>query len=1085
MPLKITSILFLLILVASCNKDYEVTPEIENQLPEVVDYNYHIKPILSDRCFACHGPDEKARKANLRLDSPEGALKQKLKEGGFAFSPERPHKSAAFQRIISEDEKLVMPPPESNLYITEYEKALIAKWIEQGAQYKKHWSFIAPKKSKIPQEYSNPIDFFITQKLKEKGLSISAPASSEQLLRRISFDLTGLPPSVAEQNDFLNKKGEKKINDAITILLNNKHYGERLALDWMDLARYADSHGYQDDGMRNTWPWREWVIKAFNDNLPYNEFLTWQLAGDLLDNPTQDQLIATCFNRNHPQSQEGGVIDEEYRSEYVADRANTVGKGVMGLTFRCARCHDHKYDPISQKEYYQFYAFFNNIEEIGIAPYNGEASPTITLLDDQAKEKLQQLTNQLDSLTALNAPQNYIEDLKSFLQTQDLEPKPQSLIADFSFEFEKEVNVNDIYLDNLPKPKRQPSTQTTIAYFNNTKNKLDANIWGHKEVRPEFTEGKFGKGIRFRGDGGIRFNRDLDLDRQDEFSVSIWVKPEEKNSAGPIFGNFNGDSDGYRGWICKLNKNRTLNFQLNHLWPDNAIDILTKDTLVFNDWNHILMTYDGSSTADGLSVFVNGTEVQKVVLRDNLSKSLLHGKERNSWSNLPFLLGIELRESISGIVMDELKVWKKVISPFEVKSLLSTNKIHFTAEEFAALPEDQQMQWFLNNNKNKRSKDLADSIRSKRAQINYYLTNQPDVMVMKERQRIRPTFILDRGAYDAPGEKVKINTPKQLPEFSNDLPQNRLGLAQWLTQKEHPLTARVYVNRLWTLCFGKGLVETQEDFGNQGSLPTHPQLLDHLAVLFVESGWDIKAMLKLIVSSNTYQQSSIPSEDALEKDPLNQLYSRYPTHRLPAEFIRDQALKASGLLVPTIGGPSVFPYQPKGIWAALATRNAIVYQQQSGDSLYRRSIYTVWKRSSPPPSMLNFDAPDRYLCTVRRQKTSTPLQALVLMNDPQFLEAGRKLGERMMLEGGAEIKDQIEFGFRSLVGRFPRPEELESLTQLYQTEEEKFSAQPDVIAEWLSPGESEVNKNLDQIELATCTFVALTIMNFDEFVIKR
>ena len=1075
----------ILFLFFSCGEAYKISDDIAAQLPESIDYNYHIKPILSDRCYKCHGPDEKTRKANLRLDLEEGAIKKQLKNGGHAFVSKSTKRSGAFQRIITEDAELLMPPEESNLYISEYEKALIAKWIEQGAEFKTHWSFIPPTKSKIPEAYDNPIDFFIEEKLKAKGLSLSDPTQKEQLFRRINFDLTGLPPSVEAIDNFIKNETNSAFEKAINDLLNSKHYGERMALDWLDLARYADSHGYQDDGMRNTWPYRQWVINAFNNNLSYDQFITWQLAGDLLDSPSQDQLIATCFNRNHPQSQEGGVVDEEYRIEYVADRTNTIGKGIMGLTFRCARCHDHKYDPISQKEYYQFFAFFNNNDETGIVPYNGEASPTITPLEEDIKKKLRVLNTKVDSLNQLAIPENFQQDLRSFIAKKETLNNNERLLADFSFESEKEINVNDIYLDKLPIPKRKKTKSKTFAYFNNKKNKLDANIWGHEDERPELIEGKFGKGIRFKGDGGIRFNRDLDLDRQDIFSVSLWINLEKAGIDGPIFGKANGDFEGYRGWLCKMNKNQTLTFQLNHVWPNNSIDLLTMDSIPINEWTHLAMTYNGSSKADGLKVFINGKSAKTVTIKDNLSKSLLHGANQTNWSNLPFLLGIEVRHSISDIKMDELKVFNRILTPSEIKSLLENNTTQFSKETFAQLDENEKLQWYLQNRKQKKYNTLQDSIIATRAKINEILTNQPDVMVMKERDQPRPTFVLSRGAYDAPVDEVKPETPKQLPEFPEDFPRNRLGLASWITSKDNPLTARVYVNRLWSMCFGQGLVETQEDFGNQGSLPSHPKLLDHLAVLFVESGWDVKAMMKLILTSKTYQQSSIPSALSMELDPENKLYSRFSVHRLPAEFIRDQALKASGLLVDSIGGPSVYPYQPPGIWKALATRNATEYKQQSGDSLYRRSIYTVWKRSAPPPSMLNFDAPDRYLCTVRRQKTSTPLQALVLMNDPQYLEASRKLGERMIIEAGQFPEDQIQFAFKSLIGRPARPEEHKSLVELYDKEKEEFLKDSNRTKEWLSTGESKVDDSLDQTTLATCAFIAITIMNFDEFVIKR
>jgi len=1019
-----------------------------------------------------------------------------LEHGGFAFVKGKPWKSEAVKRILHDDPEAVMPPPESNLSLSEKEKALIIKWVEQGAKWKEHWAFTKPEKKPLPEIADqmwpqNEIDYFVLKRLEAEGLEPAAQAGKTTWLRRVYLDLTGLPPREEEIDAFLADEDPRAFEKIVDRLLASPHYGERLALDWLDLARYADSHGYQDDGMRNTWPWRDWVIEAFNDNMPYDQFVTWQLAGDLMENPSKEQLLATCFNRNHPQTQEGGVVDEEYRVEYVADRTNTFGKAFLGLTMRCARCHDHKYDPISQKDYYSLFAFFNNNNDAGIVPYNGEASPTVILPSEEAEEQLQALSAQIDSLEKELLPEKYIQDFQSWLQettkkTIAFSEDAPELLADFDFEREEEVPVRTIYLDKKPRPKKYNSRKdSTIAYFNKAKQRLDANVWGHKDDRVVFVVGKNGKGIRFMGDAGIRFNRDLDFDRHQPFTLSIWVKLLKAVESGPIFGKTNGDFEGYRGWLCKLNDDGTLSFQFNHVWPDNCIDFQTIDTLPVGEWTHLALTYNGSSKAEGIEILINGKSPGLTLHKDNLRKSLLHGANETNWSNLPFLLGMELRKSIENMVMDELKVYNRQLSDLEIQCLFRGVDLINPRLQEADEKDDQLLKTYLLSGANKKYNERLKAITEIRKEENLLLTDQPAVMIMQERTIPRTTYMLDRGAYDAPTKPVDPETPIHLPAFSEELPKNRLGLSRWLTAPDNPLTARVVVNRLWAICFGKGIVETQEDFGSQGKLPSHPELLDWLAVDFMESGWDIKAFMKKLVLSATYRQSSVPSQDLSVKDPRNEWLSYYPPHRLPSELIRDNALAASGLLVREIGGPSVYPYQPKGIWKALATRNAIEYQQQQGDSLYRRSIYTIWKRSSPPPSMMSFDAPDRYSCTVRRQKTATPLQSLVLMNDPQFVEAARVLAERMLKATGEQIETKIQYAFKQLIGRSPRVEELDVLKSLYEEEVENFQKDEKRTDEWLSIGEYPVDESLDQVELASCTVVVSTIMNFEEFVIKR
>ncbi len=1076
-------------LIACSNPMPKELQEVAVNLPEKVDFNYHIKPILSDRCYKCHGPDANQRQADYRLDMPETAFEKTKGENSQAstnLTAGSLRKSEVFHRIISEDAEYMMPPPEANLNLTTTEKALIAKWIEQGAEYKPHWSFVSPKKEKLPTVKNKdwakqPLDNFILEKIEGHNLPVSSIANKTTLLRRITLDLTGLPPTPDEIDAFLADNSDNAYEKAIDRLIATPQYGERMAVEWLDVARYADSHGYQDDGMRTTWPWRDWVIKSFNKNMRYDQFLLEQLAGDLLPNPTREQLLATCFNRNHPQTQEGGVVAEEYRVEYVADRTNTVSKALMGLTMECARCHDHKYDPVSQKEYYALSAFFNNNNDSGIVPYVGEATPTVLLPTPEEEQKLADIRAKMQPLEVALVSENYQADFKNWLERQAT-PKislQEGLIA--AFDFDKEVEIAKKYL-NLDGKKKGwggiGKKGKTVSYINKAKNRPDAAVFGNYDSRPILVEGKNGKGLSFVGDCGIRFNRDMDFDRHQPFSVSIWIKVLKEGEKGPIFLNANGDFEGYRGWGALLNEDGTLNFQLIHVWPDNAIIYKTKEKIALNEWTHITMVYDGSSKAEGLTFTINGKTPDAELAADNLQKSVLHGAKGKNWTGYPLTLGKENSSSIENIVMDEFLVYDRQLSKIEVQQL-------YDKEQSPKPSEAQLLEHYLVSGKNRVfNKNLKD-LTKLRKEENLLTTDFLEVMVMKDKAVVRPTFVLDRGMYDAQGEVVQANTPSIISTLSADQPKNRLGLAKWLINEQNPLTARVQVNRLWMMLFGKGLVATQEDFGNQGNLPSHPELLDYLAVDFMENGWDMKAFIKKIMLSATYQQSSIANKIAKDNDPTNDWYSHYPAYRLSAETIRDNALASSGLLVDSIGGPSVYPYQPKGIWKALATRNATEYQQGKGEDLYRRSMYTIWKRSSPPPSMMNFDAPDRYYCTVSRQKTATPLQSLVLMNDPQYVEAARILAEKTMQTSGASVSDKINFIFKSLVGRNADKTELASLQELQEMSLTDFQKDQKSVRELLNIGETKVNRTLNKTELAAYTMIASTVMNFDEFVMKR
>lgn len=763
------------LVVYGCNTGVQTSEttannDINGRIPDKIDFTFHVKPILSDRCFKCHGPDKNAIEGGLSLNTAEDAYMALGKnKDHYAIVPGDVKKSELVNRLYTTDESLMMPPPESNLTVTKYEKEILKKWIEQGAEYKEHWAFIAPEKPIVPKTSNttwaqNEIDRFVLSQLEQKGLEPNEKATKEKLLRRVFFDLTGLPPSVEQINNFVHNDSPYAYEEIIDSLLNTVDYAEHMSAEWMDIARYADTHGYQDDFERIMWPWRDWVIHAFKENMPYDQFVTYQLAGDLMPNANAEQVLATGFNRNHKITFEGGVIPEEYRIEYVEDRAVTFGTAFLGLTFECARCHDHKYDPISQKNHFELFSFFNNIDELGLTP--GGAG-------------------------------------------------------------------------KIPKPY-------------------------------------------------------------------MTITEKEKN---------------------------------------------------------------------GVLSFV---QLQKSTMKE--------------------------------------------------------------------VP----------------------------------------VMVMNEMEEVRPSYILNRGVYDQPTTQVYPNTPESILPYPEEYPKNRLGLAKWLFHKDNPLTARVTVNRYWQRMFGTGLVASSFDFGNQGSLPTHPELLDFLAIKLKEEGWDTRKILKYMALSATYQQSTKVTKDLQELDPENRLLARAPRLRLTAELIRDQALKISGLLNPEVGGPSVKPYQPAGIWEATTGGgggSTATYITSTGKDLYRKSLYTFWKRTVPPPSMMTFDAASRDLCTVKRQETNTPLQALVLLNDPQIIEASRLIAKNA-IDRNKEIGDQIKYIFKLATSRTPDEEELSMLNNYYNSMLQKVDEEGIDPQDYLSIGDFEIDSSYSKKQLAALALTAHTILNLDETITR-
>ena len=926
-----------------CNEPVSTDEAILAQLPERVDFNYHIRPLLSDRCFACHGPDEATREADLRLDTEVGAFTNLSdSERKRAIVRGNLRKSELVHRIASDDPNYMMPPPESNLYLSEYEKALLRKWIDQGAKWKEHWAFVKPEKPELPAVsdeswVSNPIDRFVLARLDREGMSPSSAADKERLLRRVSFDLTGLPPTIEEIDAFIADTSPEAYESAVDRLLGSVAYAERMALDWMDLARYADSHGYHADGYRMMWPWRDWVINAFDTNMPYDAFVTHQLAGDLLPNASQESRLASAFNRNHQMTAEGGIVDEEYRLEYVADRTNTTANAFMGLTMECARCHDHKFDPISQKEYYQLSAFFNNVNEVGMTGDDGNAGPMLQLYEEGVEEQLMSirdsiatLENQLDlRYEELGGPS--IRNASQYVHDSGLINLKEGMVDHYTLDAVTEVDEKKTVSNSVP-------------------GRTPGNVSGDLLL----VDSPTGKGVQFDYDYDYLTLEKAGLfERYIPFSVGAWVYPEKKEAYAVILGNADHKNSYWRGHEVYLDSLNRVNVRLIHALPHNHIHIRSKEGIRLNDWSHVLITYDGSSKAGGLTLYLNGQSRNSEIVFDILYKSIHPVNGRYEAFERPLRVGKSYRSfsGDNGIFtgrLDDIRIYEKELTALEAMTLAGTDEGN---PSLVQLEKDHQLQ-----RTDPEIQRMRDELFVLRKQEHEMMESVAEIMVMEEMDKPRDTYVLDRGVYDQPREKVGPGMPSAVFAFTDALPENRLGLSQWLLDKENPLTSRVAVNRFWQQYFGRGIVTTPTDFGYQGALPSHPALLDWLAVEFVESGWDMKHLQRLIVTSSTYKQSSHPRDSLEAIDPENVLLARGPRYRLTAEMIRDNALAASGLLVRTVGGPSVKPYQPEGLWIEKGTFSAMLltYEPDEGDGLYRRSLYTFIKRTSPPPSMIAF-----------------------------------------------------------------------------------------------------------------------------------
>ncbi|AQG80725.1 DUF1553 domain-containing protein [Spirosoma montaniterrae] len=1042
------------------------------KLPPQIDYNQYVKPVLSDKCFACHGPDKAKQKAGLRLDMARTAYGPLPENPGrVAIRPGNWQKSEVALRILSTDPDYQMPTPESHLSLSAHEKAVLLKWINDGAVYQPHWAFVKPQRRAVPTTTGktasvpvNEIDRFIHSRLAQEGLEPSPEAPKDLLLRRLSLDLTGLPPTLPELDAFLADNSPNAYEKQVDRLLATPYYGEKMATDWLDVARFADSHGYTVDRLRDMSPYRDWVIRAFNQNLSYREFIHQQLAGDLMKNPTRDQLIATAFNRLHQQNMEGGIVEEEFQTEYVMDRTNTLGDAFLAISLGCARCHDHKYDPISQQNYYELYSFFNNVREAGQISWNDDPpTPTLLLPTDKQAELIAFMK------TGISQQQDTVSRAEAAAR-----PAADAWIASNAYQ--------KLATQEIPQAGLQ-GYYTFEDSLVNTANPMQKGVMKRDAGEPDkpvFEKTSRGQVLLLNGDTYADL-KDVGVFRQaDPFTVGLWVWIPKNFREGVIFHKANAERlYNFKGYHLMMKANR-LEISMAHTAPSNAITRQSLGPVPRETWVQLTMTYDGSSKADGFKLYLNGAEMPLETVIDQLYKDIIFFQKNEPalqiggwWRGLGF----------KGGKVDEVVVYNRTLTPFEVGILSRTTRWSTVATKAPADLNTQDratLQAYYLSAEDADVQTARMELQKRRTVLSDSMRSVAEIMVMQEMPIPKKAFVLQRGQYDRPGLPVLSNTPPAILPFSPNAnrPRNRLGLAEWLTDPNHPLTARVAVNRYWQLFFGTGLVKTAEDFGNQGETPSHPDLLDWLAVTFQHDyDWDVKRLVKLMVMSATYRQDSHTRPG--DRDAENRLLARGPSARLSAEMIRDNALLASGLLNPAIGGRSVKPYQPDGLWDI----NSMTYKADSTDAVYRRSLYVVVKRSVPNPTLATFDAPARSSCIVRRQRTNTPLQALVTLNDPTFLEAARVLGEQMAKT--PDIRQAITQTYRRLTGRMPQERELALLTKLYQTQHDLFRANRGKVTGWLNAGLRRPDSTLDPALIAANAVVASTILNSDATLTKR
>ena len=1032
----------------------------------VISFERDVRPILSENCFACHGPDAKKREAGLRLDVKEDAFK-KLDSGDFAIVPGEPAKSKMLKFVsLPTDDDDHMPPVKTGRKLSKAQVESLRLWIEQGAKWSEHWAYVVPERPAVPAgkgpEVRNPIDAFVRAKLKEQGLKPNEEADRAALIRRVSLDLTGLPPSLEEVDAFLADKNPDAYGKLVDRLLASPHFGERMAQAWLDQARYADTAGYHFDGFRQMHHWRDWVIESFNENKPFDQFTLEQLAGDLLPNATLEQKIATGFHRNVMTTDEGGIDPEEYLTKYQVDRVSTTAQVWLGTTMGCAECHDHKYDPITQRDFYRFYAFFNSIPEKGLdGTRKRNPGPVLRLPTPEQGSKL------LGYLDRIPAAEQARSEREAEL------PKAQE-------KWEKELGeVKTPHIAGLVK-------EFTFDEATSTN---------------EFVPGKAGTARRFSGrtNDFVDAGQAVSFEFTNAFSYGAWIKLH--GATGTVLSKMEEGPD-YRGFDLLVSKGK-VEVHLAHKFPDNAIKVASKEALPTNVWTHLLATYDGSKKAAGVKLFLDGRGVELETPTDKLSAGIA--------TKSPLLIGTRVKAFPFDGLIDEVRFYDRALKTNEVVELFAHPHLLVakTPADKRTKEHREDLQKFFREHRAADFLAARARLRQLENEKKELLEQISDTMVMEEMEKPRDTFILVRGSYQNKGDKVTPAVPGCWPPLPIGQTTNRLALGRWLVATNNPLTARVTVNRLWALFFGTGLVKTANDFGSQGDRPSHPELLDWLACEFMwparndqaqttkdkrssllspsarrhaspTNTWDIQHIVRLIVTSAAYRQSAVVSREKLERDPYNRLLSRGPRLRLDAEFIRDNALAVSGLLNPKIGGSSIKPYQPPGLWEMTDHK----YEPSKGDDLYRRGLYVFWKRAAHYPSFAAFDAPSREVCTLQRQRTSTPLQSLVVMNDPVYVEAARALGARVMQEGGDQLRDQLAYAFRLVLARPPGAGEMKVLERTYREQREHFAANKAAAESLLGVGDSPRPKNLNAVELAAMTGVANVLLNLSETITK-
>ena len=1024
-----------------------------------VVFTREVRPILSRNCFQCHGPDEENRQMGLRLDTPEGFAGDRGNFGGPVVIPGNAADSLLFKRITAEAENFRMPRDREALTADEVET--IKLWINQGADWESHWAFIPPEKPAVPEVENpnwakNPIDHFVLEKLEKESLDPSKLADKEILIRRVTLDLTGIPPTIEEIDAYLADESPNAYEKLVERLLQSPRYGERMAVEWLDAARYADTNGYQTDGERSMWRWRDWVINAYNENMPFDQFTIEQLAGDMLPNATLDQKIATAFNRNHSLNAEGGIVPEEFLVEYAVDRVATTSTVWLGLTMGCARCHDHKFDPLQQKEFYEFSAFFNNIDERGKGFKYVNSPPFIAAPTASQQEELVELDQRLIEARLVFADMD--EEITSGQQVWE-----DSLVGSSDIDADVDWNLKDGLIVHHPLDGDISGVHAGKV--------VDATL---EDGLPHFVDGRIGSAASFDGQRYIDAGMPPNLGYEDEFTLSAWIYPNMDN--GVIFSRANEGDQGEVGWGLYIEGGK-LRLNLSTRVLDDGVAAETTQAIQLERWQHVAATYDGSKTPEGMRIYVNGIEQELEGLLDLVGNRLPQ--------RYPLRIGASgsTKPNFQGSI-DDVRIYDRVLEPEEIAVVSTAESISFIASLDPSKREKAQSDKlrlsYLNQYASPEIRAAYQEVKRLEDDRKDLWESFPTVMVMEEMEERKPTFRLNRGVYDNPAEEVFPGTPSILPPMP-DGEKNRLTFANWLVSPENPLMSRVTVNRYWQMYFGTGLVKTSDNFGSQGEFPSHPELLDWLATTFVESNWNVKELQRLIVTSATYRQSSAVSPELLQRDPENRLLARATRMRLPAQMIRDQALSISGLLVENIGGPSVGPYQPDGLWDDIVERGQ-EYRLSTGDDLYRRSLYTFWKRTRPAPAMITFDSSTRETHIVTPTRTNTPLQALNLMNDVTYVEAARALGERVMKEGLAEklsVEENVNHMYRLAVSRQPTEEVRSILVRAYGDYLSEYQIDRRAALDLVSEGESLRDETLDISQLAAYQMVASVILNLD------